>query len=378
MKQTFKRIAIWRTGNVGDMTCALPAIQAVARAFPRGRITLLAERGGSGLEVAERCTAVDEVHAYRPPRGRRRLRQAGRLVRYLRRRRFDALVYLAQDRAPGWRKLRDRLLCRLAGIPRCIGFQWNSTRWLRARRRPLPGRRASARWPNEVQRLLTLLTDEGIPAGPIEFALDPSPADRRVVDSLWDRHGLWMARSVVAVAPGSRMAAKCWPLERYAAVVEELIRRLGSTVLVIGGSEDIPIGDRLVRHVRGPSVRAGILNLCGSTSIVGCAELLRRCDLYLGNDTGPMHLAAAVGTPCVAVFSARDEAGAWDPHGDGHAVLRAELPCAGCLLTECHRDPAPCLAAIGAGEVVKHCLASLAGGELPATHRVGVPKRGVA
>jgi ADP-heptose:LPS heptosyltransferase len=80
--------------------------------------------------------------------------------------------------------------------------------------------------------------------------------------------------------------------------------------------------------------------------------MLERCALYVGNDTGTMHLAASVGTPCVAIFSARDNPGKWEPTGPGHIVLRHEVPCAGCMLETCVDNDLECLKAISVDEVL--------------------------
>ena len=80
--------------------------------------------------------------------------------------------------------------------------------------------------------------------------------------------------------------------------------------------------------------------------------MLSRCIAYVGNDSGPMHLAAMVGTPCVAVFSAREARGRWDPFGTRHVMLRKQTECAGCMLEECVSEANRCLTAIGVEDVV--------------------------
>ena len=101
-------------------------------------------------------------------------------------------------------------------------------------------------------------------------------------------------------------------------------------LVVVGGRDDTARGEEL-RRAWGPRAR----NLAGELSPYGSAEVLRQCVAYVGNDTGAMHLAGMVGTPCVALFSARDYPGQWEPYGDGHEVLRHETDCAGCMLDVC-------------------------------------------
>ena len=115
---------------------------------------------------------------------------------------------------------------------------------------------------------------------------------------------------------------------------------------MLGGCEDAVLGDALCRAWGERSH-----NFAGVFSVYESAALLERCCGYLGNDTGTMHLAAMVGTPCVGLFSARDYPGQWEPYGQGHTVLRHETDCAGCMLEVCHERDNECLQRISVDEV---------------------------
>jgi len=133
------------------------------------------------------------------------------------------------------------------------------------------------------------------------------------------------------VGPGSKMPSKVWPLERFREVGSRLLQNYPDCMLlVVGGRDDVARGEELC-SVWGPRAR----NLAGELSPYGSAEVLRQCVAYVGNDTGAMHLAGMVGTPCVALFSARDYPGQWEPYGTGHIVLRHETECAGCMRIDC-------------------------------------------
>ena len=99
----------------------------------------------------------------------------------------------------------------------------------------------------------------------------------------------------------------------------------------------------------------------GALGIRQSLAALRRCRLYVGNDTGTMHLAVAAGTRCVAIFSARDRPGLWEPYGSGHRVLRRKIECEGCELMECTEKGNACTLAIGVDEVVSACRSILDG-----------------
>jgi ADP-heptose:LPS heptosyltransferase len=116
---------------------------------------------------------------------------------------------------------------------------------------------------------------------------------------------------------------------------------------VFGAQHEHALGDALCR-----AWGTGAINVSGSLTIAESAALLERCAAYVGNDTGTMHLAASVGTPCVAIFSARDNPGRWEPVGEGHLVLRHDVPCAGCQLTTCIERERACLKGIEVSDVL--------------------------
>ena len=145
------------------------------------------------------------------------------------------------------------------------------------------------------------------------------------------------------------MPAKRWPLGRFVEVGRALIDRFDICPITFGGVEDVDDSERLLAAWgRG-------FNAAGRLSLRAAAVALKHCLFYLGNDTGTMHLAASVGTRCVAIFSARDWPGRWHPYGSGHRVLRAMIDCEGCGLVECVSRKNECLARITAGHVLQAC-----------------------
>jgi len=160
-------------------------------------------------------------------------------------------------------------------------------------------------------------------------------------------------RPWIGVGPGGKMPAKRWPVERFDDVIGALIRERDVWPVVFGGPADRALGTALV-NVWGRGYVAA-----GSLDVRAAAEALSRCLLYVGNDTGTMHLAAAVGTRCVAVFSGRDFPGKWEPYGPGHRVLRAPVECEGCMLKECQEKGNLCLTSIGVEDVLEACRQTL-------------------
>jgi len=330
------KILIYRSGRIGDSIVAIPAIQALRRAHPGASLVLVTVRGeGGGLwadDVFGEFGWFDAIVTYRPdmlrhPRG------IMALLSDVRRLKADVVVHLGSEQNSWLRVQRDRAFFALAGITRFVGGSAATVTWY--------GRlnRVDDEHPYEVDRLLDLVRAAGAaPAAPVTFNLPIGEAARTRVDALLATPGFEAGRPLVALCPGSAQPVKRWPIERYGDVGAELIRRHGASLVVVGGAQETALAKQL--GAWWPRERWLDAAAEGLTTLE-MAELLRRCTIYVGNDTGPMHVAAAVGTRCVAVFGAQYPARCWHPYGEGHVVLRRRPPCRNCFLTECTRSSVP-------------------------------------
>lgn len=348
------RVLVYRIGQLGDTIVALPALWAIRRQFRDAQIVLLGNahaRFVQAREVLPPAGLIDEYVSY--PVGGRRAGDFCKLLAQLRASRFDALVYLAPRRRTRAQLWRDLAFFRLAGMRRVIGHLGFAG---------LPARIAGAPLPflqHEADHLLERLELSGIAVpepGHGEMDLALTATEHAAAES-------WLLANVpadareaglVGIGPGSKQPSKVWPEERFLALGRRLVAEHRIYPVVFGGPEDGPVGERLVRAWG----RGG--NAAGALPIRVTAATLSRCRLYVGNDTGTMHLAAAVGIPCVAIFSARDWPGRWYPYGDGHTVLRQAVNCEGCLLEVCTREGLRCLTGIHVDAVAGACARTLA------------------
>lgn len=349
-----RRVLVYRCGALGDTIVALPAIRAVREAFPGAELVLMTANDGAGIlwtdEVLREFGWFAHVITYRA----RELGSVGGLLGVLGRVRAlrpELVVYLGSDHNSGIRVLRDRLFFMLAGTARFVAASSEKVGFFGRLRRE------RREYPHEVDRLLEALRHGGIAVGPPRFDLPRRAADVARVEALLAAAGTAAARPLVAMCPGSKQPAKRWPLDRWAALGTRLIGEAGADVAIIGGTDEARVAERVTGEW--PAGRA--IMLAGRLSVLESAELLRRAALYVGNDTGAMHLAAAVGTPCVAVFAAREPGRSWHPYGEAHAVLRHEaVPCANCYLSECTTEGLRCLTAIDVEPVWQACRSRLA------------------
>jgi ADP-heptose:LPS heptosyltransferase len=268
----------------------------------------------------------------------------------IRRRNFDILVYLSPSVRSPEQVNRDRNFFRLAGIKNFIGM----THFV-AQPEKIPGK-LLPRLPSEADQLLDRLRADGIPISPPGQAR----ADLGLDIAEETEVAAWLAtkpadhdRPWIGVGPGSKMPAKRWPEERFREVVADLINKHSVWPVVFGGSEDIGLGNRLL------AAWGCGYNATGKLSLRGSAAALKHCALLLTNDTGTMHLGAAVDVPCVAVFSSRAAPGVWEPLGGGHRVLRSDIECEGCGLVECVEHKMECLQRITTEEVLAECVVVL-------------------
>ena len=344
-----KRILIYRAGRIGDSIVAIPAIQALRRAHPGASFALLTVRGDDvGLwadDVFGEFGWFDTIVTYRPD-VLRDPRALMALWSNLRRLEADLVVHLGSEQNSWLRVQRDRAFFALAGMTRFVGGSSAAVTWY--------GRlnRADDEHPYEVDRLLDLVRAAGAVAPAVTFDLPIGERARTRVDALLATPGFEAGRPLVAVCPGSVQPVKRWPIERYGEVGAQLIRRYGASLVVVGGSQEAAVATQLgAGWPRERWLNAAAERL----TTLAMAELLRRCTIYVGNDTGPMHVAAAVGTRCVAVFGAQYPARSWHPYGEGHVVLRRRPPCRNCFLTECTRYQSRCVTDTSVDDVQLAC-----------------------
>ena len=330
---------------------ALPALWAIRRQFPQARLTLLTnidlknEHYVSPADVLPREGLIDDLIAYPTNLGRMQSSAAHLdLAVRLRKSRFDAVIYLMPRVRSEKQIRRDRAFFRFAGIRQV----WGSEFILENRLKP-PVPRPAPVIESEAVFLLRMLDHCGIRSAEKE-------TDMLLTADEIDSADKWFASSVpagkyggyLAIGPGSKRRSRSWDETRYIDVVAHLIDEFDSYPIVFGGPGDREKGDRLVG-----AWKIGT-NAAGALSIRESAAVLQRCTLYLGNDTGTMHLAAAVGTPCVAIFSGMDWIGQWSPFGTGHIIFRSGGECEQCIMQD-QDSRHTCLDRIGVDEVFAAC-----------------------
>ena len=140
---------------------------------------------------------------------------------------------------------------------------------------------------------------------------------------------------IFAIGPGSKMPSKKWPIENYSKIIDKILGfDKNFSVIIIGGKEDSVEGDLITKSIGSKR----LISLAGKTTIGESAAVLSKTEMYIGNDTGTMHLASAMDIKCLGIFASRANPGRWEPFGENNKILRKELDCSGCNLEICNND----------------------------------------
>jgi ADP-heptose:LPS heptosyltransferase len=346
---SIKKVLIYRLGSLGDTTVALPCFHLIERAFPLAERVLLTNfpvhakapaaatvLGGSGL-----------VRGYmRYTAGTRNVLELLRLMRRIRRFRPDVLVYLTAPRGQRHVK-RDALFFRLCGIRRIIGLP---TGGLGIN----PYDASTGMYEREALRLLRTIR----PLGDVDVS-DLSNWDLRLTASETGRAVELLApldgRPVIACGPGTKMQSKDWGRQKWRELLDRLSAQFPRHGLVLIGAKE----DSEVSGFASAGWKSPVLNLCGQLTPRESAAVLRHAHLFLGPDSGPMHLAAAYGVPCAIAFSSLDLRGRWFPFGEAHRLIYHQVECAVCKLQVCVEKKKICIESITVDEMFQAALEAI-------------------
>jgi heptosyltransferase II len=319
------KILIRSTNWVGDAIMAVPALRAVRAKFPDARIAIVARPYVADL-YRDQCVC-DELIPYDPKAQHRGWRGGEALAAELREKNFDVALLLQNAFDAAWLAWR-------AGIPQRIGYARDGRGILltKAIAVPKPGEIP----PHEKYYYLELL----LRAGLIDQFQDeshislrvPDPARQRAAQTLAEAGARPEARRIAVGAGASYGSAKCWPPDRFAQALNEFLARSDADVILFGTRTESSVSEVIAKHLRQSAI-----DLTGKTQIADLPALLSQCHLFLGNDSGAMHVAAAVGLPVVAIF------GPTDPDGTSPVTPRATIVqhkpyCSPCFLRRCPTD----------------------------------------
>jgi len=291
MSGAWKNILLIKPSSLGDIVMALPALSALRRSFPEARISWLVRPVFAPLIAGH--PDLDETILFERQLLGKAWRHPGAfgslvsLITDLRRRRFDAVVDLQG-------LFRSGALAWLSGCAQRFGPVWRREFAHHFYTTTVPAR---PEWVHVIDYYMKILEAMGAEHRNVEFVLPAKPAAVTAVETLLTEHDVAPQRYTVLI-PGSAQPSKCWPAERFAALADKLSAEHGLGVVATGSAAESSMIEQIQQYASCP-----IVNLAGGTSLPELVEVLRGARLVITNDTGPGHIAAALGRPLVMMFS---------------------------------------------------------------------------
>jgi len=357
------RILIIRTDRIGDLLLSTPAIKAVREAYPDAHIAVMVRPYVE--DIVDGNPYIDEVilcdkYSYKGLL-REDIRILKRLIEFfvnlipvitlswrLHRKRFDLAIILHPTD-------RSNLIPFLAGIPERVGYDKKLGFLLTKRFKDTKhlGEKHEIDYNFDVLRAVGIIAKDRTLYMPIKAEYE------RVIDRFMALNDIGNKDVIVAVHPGASCPSKRWPAYRFGRVADELMDKYNVKIVIIGGPSDV----KTVREVETGMLLSPII-LSEAHSLGEVAALLKKCKLLISNDSGPVHIAVAVGTPVVSIFGRLDPGLSpqrWGPVGPNDIVIHKDVGCERCLAHNCKLS-FKCLDAITIEEVLsaaEHLLAKI-------------------
>jgi heptosyltransferase-2 len=298
-------ILIIKPGAIGDLLELTPVIRVLSTKYPGVRISLLVGTNATAT-LFQHNPLVNEVIVFDRRGEHRSLLPFFKLWKFLHSRKFDLVIHFQRSSLKTWVLASAALPCRI-----------------------LVYHKSRKHGIHVLDNYLDTIAPLGIHKHDHTLELYTGKEDEAFADDLFLREG-YTKTPVIALNPGASHAVNRWKAERFARLADALAERIKAKIIIIGGNEDTVLAESIAA-----ATASQPLNIAGKTTLLQLAAVLRKCDLLVSGDTGPLHLATAVGTRVLALFGAADPART-GPVGAGHRVLQAHnVTCVPCRSREC-------------------------------------------
>ncbi len=330
-------VVILRTDRIGEVLLSTVAAGAIKECYPEASVSFITSE--YSRPIVEMVDAVDEILITDTGDKTGWIKKGMQLAFVLRKKKFDAAIVLNPN-------IISHLAVFFAGIPLRIGYdrKWGFFLNRKIQDQRDKGEKHEVEYTLDLLKLLDIKDSKSAP----NLSIKKDDSDR--VERILRKMGVSPEKTIVAIHPGSSNPAKIWPSSYYAELIDRLKTELDCEVAILGGKNEISLSE----GIRNAS-KTRALDFAGDLDLKELAAMLERSALFIGNDAGPMHMAAAVNIPVIAIFG-RNIPGVsptrWRPWGKRHVVLY-ELPgCAPCLDVRCEYEY-KCLKAITVDAVLE-------------------------
>lgn len=333
--KNFQRILIIRLDRMGDVLLSTPVIKALRDAYPKSYIAMMVRPPIKDVVMGN--PHLDEVILYDKDKEHRTIWATIKYALALRKKRFDLAVVLHPTN-------RSNAIPFLAAIPYRIGYDRKLGFLLT---HPLKDTKHKG-LKHEMEYSLDVIRALGVEPKDKSLCMPIRDESERKIDDILRSYDLKSNQILTAIHPGASCISKRWPALNYAMLADWLVQKFNARVVIVGDDSTSPIAKEIIQEMIYKPI-----NLVGKMTISELASLLKRCRLFISNDSGPVHVASGVGTWVISIFG-RNEPGLgplrWGPLGQRSIVLQKAVDCARCLAHKCSEN-FKCLTALTAQEV---------------------------
>ena len=337
----YNNILIVKLSAIGDVIHALPVAPALKKCFPQAKLTWIVEQ--PAYDLLTNNPYIDEIIIFEKARFRSFagfLQHAPGLISTLRQHRFDLVLDLQG-------LFKSAAISFLSGAPQRLVY-CNAREFSDKIGRMICGTNSNG---HIVEQYLDVARELGCTIDAPEFTINIGEKEAALTIAISKQAGLDLTKPFVVLIPGTNWPNKCWPTDKFAQLSDTLFAS-GLIPVFVGGNADKTAVNEII-------CKTDILpiNLIGKTSLKQLAFIMKHAQAVVAGDTGPMHLAAALNTPVIALFGPTDPRRN-GPYGAGHTILTTTRSCQGCWRRKCP-DGKDCLADINAGEVFDAVISSI-------------------
>ncbi|OQB09430.1 MAG: Lipopolysaccharide core heptosyltransferase RfaQ [Candidatus Omnitrophica bacterium ADurb.Bin205] len=332
----YKRILVVRTDRIGDVVLSTPVIKVLRDNYPHAFIAMMVSPHSK--EIVEGNPYLDEVVLYDKDAKEKGWLSSIKFSRKLNKSKFDIAIILHPTN-------RVHLISYLAGIPKRIGYdrkmgflltdKFSHTKQLGQK--------------HELEYNLDLLENLGLRIDDKKLFMPIRSASEEWAEDFFKSQGINNADKLLLINPAASCPSKIWPSDRFAQVAERLAQRYGLKVIIVCGPKDVFIAEKVIAQMKIPAY-----SLAGKVSLSQLASLLKRSALFISNDSGPVHIASALGVAVISIFGRKQKGLSpkrWGPIGIRGKALHKDVGCINCLAHNCKKEFA-CLKAITVEDVL--------------------------
>ena len=319
----YRRILVSRLDRIGDVLLSTPVFKAIKEAYPGSYVACMVRPYAN--DIVNGNPYIDKVILYDKDGAHKSFFPTLKFALNLKNEKFDLSINLHPTN-------RSNLIPFLAGVPKRVG--WDKKLGFLLTCKLKHDKQMGTK--HELEYTLDVIRSLGIEPKDKRTFIPGRKENYEKVKDVLRAAGLSENDLIIAIHPGASCPSKRWSADRFAELADQLATSLRAKVVIIAGPVDVEIGNKVANLMKSKS-----LNLSGKTSIADLAALFKMCRLFVSNDSGPVHIASAVGTPVISIFG-RNEPGLgpkrWGPVGRGDVFLQKDVGCAICFAHNCKLD----------------------------------------